>query len=89
MKKQSDSRGVIRKKEILNFIKSNSSEDWMGVHVNEIVKHMSISRMAVTKHLNQLVSEDEIRKTKRGAYLPKEIFNDLIYMTAGHILKII
>lgn len=79
MKKQSDLRGRINRKEILDFIKSHSSKDWTGVHVDEIVKHVHVSRMTVTTHLNDLVSEDKIRKTRRGTYLPKEIFDDLFY----------
>lgn len=79
MKKQSDSRGVIHKTDILNFIKSKSSKDWTGVHVNEIVEHVHVSRMTATNRLKDLVREDEIRKTRRGTYLPKEIFDDLLF----------
>lgn len=79
MKKQSDLRGHIHKKGILSFIKSKSSKDWTGVHVNEIVEHVPVSRMTTTTHLKELVRQDEIKQTRRGTYLPKEIFDDLIY----------
>jgi hypothetical protein len=87
MKKSSDSRGDIHKKMILNFIKDKSS-NWVGVEVKDIVnhtrlmdnkEHKGLTRQTVTTHLNSLVDEDEIKKTRKGTYLPKEIFDDIAY----------
>jgi predicted transcriptional regulator len=85
MKKSSDARGDIHKDEILKFIKGNSSEDWFGFEVNEIVKHKHLSRQTVTEHLNKLVAEGEIKKTRRGTYLPAEIFDDLVYDGSSYL----
>ena len=79
MKKSSDARGDINKNKVLEFIKTKSLKDWVGVQVNEIVYHTNLSRPTVTTHLNALVAEDKIKKTKRGAYLPTEIFDDKVY----------
>jgi hypothetical protein len=79
MKKSSDSRGEIHRNKILEYIKTNSLRDWLGVQVNEIVEHTRLSRATVTTHLNRLVAEGEIKKTRRGTYLPAEIFDDMVY----------
>lgn len=87
MKKSSDSRGDIHKQMILNFIKAKSS-NWVGVEVKEIInhtrlmdikEHKGLTRQTVTTHLKTLVDEDEIKKTRKGTYLPKEIFDDIVY----------
>src|SRR5919201_6200916 len=78
-KKSSDARGDIHRNEILEFIKTNSLKDWVGVQVNEIVAHTKLTRPTVTTHLKVLVAEDKITKTKRGTYLPTEIFDDMIF----------
>ena len=49
---------ILTKIEILEFIKTNSLKDWVGVQVNEIVSHTNLSRPTVTTHLNALVAED-------------------------------
>ena len=62
MKKLTDSRGVLHKKEILEFIIAKSLKGWKGVQVQEIVKRTKLSRPTVTTHLNRLVDQDKIRK---------------------------
>jgi hypothetical protein len=79
MKKLTDSRGVLHKKEILEFIIAKSSKDWKGVQVHEIVKHTKLSRRSVTTNLNGLVDEHKIKKTNRGTYLSREIYNEKEY----------
>ncbi len=85
MKKSSDARGDIHKDEILKFIKDDSSKDWLGVEVNEIVKNMHLSRQTVTEHLIKLVAEYKVKKTRRGTYLPLEIFDDLVYDGSSYL----
>jgi hypothetical protein len=85
MKKSSDSRGEIHRNKILEYMKSNSLKDWLGVQVNEIVEHTKLSRPTVTTHLNRLVTGGEIKKTRRGTYLPAEIFDDLVYDGSSYL----
>ena len=79
MKKLTDSRGVLHRKEILEFIIAKSLKGWKGVRVQEIVKHTKLSRPAVTTHLNELVDENKINKINRGTYLSIEIYNEKEY----------
>ena len=85
MKKSSDIRGDLHRAEILKFIKNNSSKDWRGVEIKEIVKHTCLSRPTVTEHVSKLVAKNELRKTRRGrgTYLPAEIFDDIAYSGWG------
>ena len=78
-KKSSDARGDINRNKILEYIKNISSRTWVGVQVNAIVEHTHLTRPTVTTHLNVLVAEYKIKKTRRGAYLPAEIFDDKLY----------
>ena len=79
MKKLTDSRGVLHKKEILEFIIAKSLKGWKGVQVQEIVKRTKLSRPTVTTHLNRLVDQDKIKKTDRGTYLSREIYYEKEY----------
>lgn len=78
-KKSSNALGDINRNKILEYIKNKSSKTWIGVQVNEIVERTHLTRPTVTTHLNILVAEDKIKKTRRGAYLPTEIFDDKLY----------
>lgn len=60
----------------------------MGVEVKDIINHMrlrdikkhkGITRQSVNAHLNNLVAEGEIKKTRKGRYLTREIFDDIVY----------
>ena len=87
MTKRSDSRGDIHKQMILEYIRTRSLS-WLGIEVKDIInyirlrdieKHRGISIVAVNTHLNKLVTEGEIKKTRKGRYLPSEIFDDIAY----------
>jgi len=87
MTKRSDIRGDIHKQMILEYIRTRSLS-WVGVEVKHIIKyirlrdtqkHIGISRQAVNTHLNKLVAEGEIKKTRKGRYLSTEIFDDIAY----------
>jgi predicted transcriptional regulator len=85
MKKRSDSRGDIHKQMILGYIRTKSL-NWVGVEVKDILnhiglldieKHKGITRQTVNTHLNRLVAEGEIKKTRKGRYLSTDIFDDI------------
>jgi hypothetical protein len=87
MTKRSDIRGDIHKQMILEYMGTRSL-NWVGVEVKDIInyirlrdteKHRVISRQAVNTHLNKLVAEGEIKKTRKGRYLSTEIFDDIAY----------
>src|SRR5215831_17825046 len=83
MPKSSDIRGDIHKQIILEYIKSKSL-NWVGVEVKDILnyinlRHISLSRQAVNTHLNKLVHEGEIKKSRKGRYLSTEVFDDMAY----------
>ena len=80
-------RGDIHKQMILEYIRTKSVS-WVGVEVKDIInyirfrdtkKHRGLSRQAVNTHLNKLVAEGEIKKSRKGRYLPKEVFDDIAY----------
>lgn len=87
MNKRPYSRGDIHKQIILEFIRAKSLT-WVGVDVKDIINHIrlqdikrhkGISRQSVNTHLNYLVAEGQIKKTRKGRYLASEIFDDIVY----------
>ena len=64
------------------------SLNWVGVEFKDILnytrlrdteRHVGFSRQTVNTHLNKLVAEGEIKKTRKGRYLSTEIFDDIAY----------
>lgn len=87
MTKSSDSRGDLHKLMILEYVR-NKSLNWVGVEVKDILnhtrlldteRHKGLSRETVNNHLNKLVSEGEIKKSRKGRYLSTEVFDDMAY----------
>lgn len=87
MSKSSDIRGDIHKQMILEFITTRSL-NWVGVEVKDILnyirlrdteRHVGLSRQTVNTHLNKLVAEGEIKKSRKGRYLSTEVFDDMAY----------
>jgi hypothetical protein len=87
MSKSSDIRGDIHKQMILEYITTRSL-NWVGVEVKDILnytrlrdteRHVGLSRQTVNTHLNKLVAEGEIKKSRKGRYLSTEVFDDMAY----------
>jgi hypothetical protein len=62
--------------------------NWVGVEVKDIShytrlrdteRHVGLSRQTVNTHLNKLVAEGQIKKSRKGRYLSTEVFDDMAY----------
>jgi hypothetical protein len=89
MKKGSHIRSDIYEQTVLDFVKQKSPTT-VGVEFKDILSYVQSKRIVqskrkgktrqtVTSHLNNLEDKGEIKRTIKGRYLTKEVFNERVY----------